>query len=169
MAKATTLAAVVLDTTLEEAHMEVPATRLLTVTDQIPDMEGRRNRRALESSQPESHRLASTRRSVRARSTSCQTVHALKRKKLWPCCPSTRKRGMPTRRRRTSKLWATTERRRKTEMARPRISRQRISESRSRYWRTQALTTLLYRAVLWMTQGCVASLSRSRYCRSPSC
>jgi hypothetical protein len=41
MAKATTLAAVLLDTTLEEAHMEVPETRRLTVTDRSPDMEGR--------------------------------------------------------------------------------------------------------------------------------
>jgi hypothetical protein len=82
---------------------------------------------------------------------------------------STRKRGMPTRRRQTLRLWATTERRLKTEMARPRISRQRISESRSRFWQTQALTTLLYRAVLWRTQGSVDSLSRSRCCRSPSC
>jgi hypothetical protein len=38
MAKATTLAAAVLDTTLEEAHMEVPATRPLTVTERSPDM-----------------------------------------------------------------------------------------------------------------------------------
>jgi hypothetical protein len=45
----------------------------------------------------------------------------------------------------------------------------RISESRSRYWHTQALTTPLYRAVLWRTQGSVASRSRSRCCRSPSC
>jgi hypothetical protein len=40
---------------------------------------------------------------------------------------------MPTRRRRTSKLWATTERRLRTEIAGPRISRRRITESRSRY------------------------------------
>jgi hypothetical protein len=40
------------------------------------------------------------------------------------CCLSTRRREMPSRRRRTSKLWATTERRLTTEMARPRISRQ---------------------------------------------
>jgi hypothetical protein len=38
-----------------------------------------------------------------------------------------------------------------------------------RYWQTQALISPLYRAVLWMTQGSVASLSRSRCCRSPSC
>jgi hypothetical protein len=44
-----------------------------------------------------------------------------------------------------------------------------ISESRSRYWQTQALTFPLYRAVLWRTQGGVASLSTSRCCRSPSC
>jgi hypothetical protein len=61
LAKATTLAAAVLDTTLEEAHMEVPATRLLTVTERSPDMEGCRTRRALESSLRESRRLASTR------------------------------------------------------------------------------------------------------------
>jgi hypothetical protein len=48
----------------------------------------------------------------------------------------------------TLRLWTTTERRRKTEVARPRISRQRISESRSWYWRTHALNTPLYRAVL---------------------
>jgi hypothetical protein len=47
-----------------------------------------------------------------------------------------KKREMPTRRRQNSKLWATTEQRRTTEKARPRISRQRISESRSRYWQT---------------------------------
>jgi hypothetical protein len=33
MAKATTLEAAVLDTTLEEAHMKVQSTRLLTVTE----------------------------------------------------------------------------------------------------------------------------------------
>jgi hypothetical protein len=148
MAKATTLAAVVLNTTLEEAHMEVPATRRLTVTERRPNMEGRRTPRELESSRPESRRPASTRRSVRARSTTCQTVLTLERTKLLSCCQSTRKRGMPTRRRRTSKLWATTEGRRKTEMARPRLSLQRILESRSRYWRTQALISPLYRAVL---------------------
>jgi hypothetical protein len=36
MAKATTMAAGVLDTTLEEAHMEAPATRRLTVTERSP-------------------------------------------------------------------------------------------------------------------------------------
>jgi hypothetical protein len=169
MAKATTLAAALLDTTLEEAHMEAPATRRLTVTEQSPDMEGRRNRRVLETSRPESHRLASTRRSVRAKSTTCLTVHTLGGTKLWSCCPSTRKRGMPTRRRRTFRLRAKTERRRTTEKARPRISRRRISKSRSRYCQTQARTTPLYRAVLWRTQRSVASLSRSRCCRSPSC
>jgi hypothetical protein len=87
----------------------------------------------------------------------------------WSCCPSTRKRGMLTRRRPTLRLWATTERRRKPEVARPRFSRRRNLESRSRYWQTQALTTPLYRAVLWRTQGSVDSLSRSRCCRSPSC
>jgi hypothetical protein len=92
MAKATTLAAVVLDTTLEEAFMEVPATRRLTVTERSPDIEGRRNRRALESSRPGSRLLASTRRSVRARSTSGLTVHTLERTKPWPCCPSTKKK-----------------------------------------------------------------------------
>jgi hypothetical protein len=40
-------------------------------------------------------------------------------------------------------------------MARQRISRRRISESRSRYWQTQAGITPLYRAVLWRTQGSV--------------
>jgi hypothetical protein len=34
---------------------------------------------------------------------------------------------------------------------------------------TQALTTPLYRAVLWRTQESLASLSKSRCCRSPSC
>jgi hypothetical protein len=38
MAKATTLAAGVLDTTLEEAHMEAPTTWRLTVTERSPDM-----------------------------------------------------------------------------------------------------------------------------------
>jgi hypothetical protein len=79
------------------AHMEVPATRRLTVTERSPDMEGRPNRRALESSRPESRRLASTLRSVRARSTTCLTVHTLESTKPWPYCPSTRIRGMPTR------------------------------------------------------------------------
>jgi hypothetical protein len=59
MAKATTLAAAVLDTTLEKAQMQVPATRLLTVTERSPDMKGRRNRRALESSRPDNRRLTS--------------------------------------------------------------------------------------------------------------
>jgi hypothetical protein len=36
-------------------------------------------------------------------------------------------------------------------------------------WQTQALTTPLYLTVLWRTQGSVASLSRSRCCRSLSC
>jgi hypothetical protein len=85
MAKATSLAAALLDTTLEKAHMEVPATRLLTVTERSPDINGRRNRRALESSRPESRRLASTRRSVRARSTTCLTVHTLESRKIY--CP----------------------------------------------------------------------------------
>jgi hypothetical protein len=80
-----------------------------------------------------SHRHASTRRSVRARSTTCLTVQTLGRTKLLSCCLSIRRREMPTRRRRNSKLWATTERRMTTEMARPRTSRRRISESRSRY------------------------------------
>jgi hypothetical protein len=68
------------------------------------DMEGRRTRRALESSRPESRRIASTRRSVRARSTNCLTVLKLGRTKLLSCCPSTRRREMSTRRKRTSKL-----------------------------------------------------------------
>jgi hypothetical protein len=61
MAEATKLAAVVLDPALEEAHMEVPAIKLLTVTKRSPDMEGRRIRRALESSRHGSRRLASAR------------------------------------------------------------------------------------------------------------
>jgi hypothetical protein len=91
------------------------------------------------------------------------------RTKLLSCYPSTRRREMPTRRMRTSKLWAKTERRMTTEMARPRISPRRISELRSRYWQTQTLTTPLFRAVTWRTQGSMASISRSRCCRSPSC
>jgi hypothetical protein len=47
-----------------------------------PDVEGRRTRRALESSRPESRRLPSTRRGVRARSTTCLTVLTLKNPKL---------------------------------------------------------------------------------------
>jgi hypothetical protein len=57
MAKATTLAAIVLDTMLEEAHMEVPATRRQTVTERSPDIKIRRIRLALESSRPESRTL----------------------------------------------------------------------------------------------------------------
>jgi hypothetical protein len=166
--KLETLAAAVLDTTLEEAHMEAPATRRLTVTERSPDMEGRRTRLELESSRPGSRRLASTRRRVLARSTICPNVLTSVRTRLLFCCQSMRKRKTPTRRR-TSKLWATTKRRQTTGMDRPRISRRRISESRSRYWQTQALNTPLYRTVLWRTQGSVASLSRSRYCRSLSC
>jgi hypothetical protein len=49
------------------------------------------------------------------------------------------------------------------------LTAENLVEVRSRYWQTHALTTLLYRAVLWRTQGSVASLSRSRCCRSPSC
>jgi hypothetical protein len=82
--KGKVLAAVVLDTKLEEAHMEAPATRRLTVTERSPDIEGRRNRRALESSRPESRRLASTRRSVRARSNSCLTVNTLEGRSYGP-------------------------------------------------------------------------------------
>jgi hypothetical protein len=77
MAKETTLAAKVPDTTLEKAHMELPAKRRLTVTERSLDMEGHRTRRALVSSRPGSRRLASTRRSVRARSTTCPTVLTL--------------------------------------------------------------------------------------------
>jgi hypothetical protein len=44
----------------------------------------------------------------------------------------------------------------------------KVMVSRFRYWQRQALTTPLYRAVLWRTQGSVAALSRSRSCRSPS-
>jgi hypothetical protein len=142
--------------------MEVPAIRRLTVTERRSDIKGRRTRRALEISRPESRRLASTQRNVRARRTICPNVLTLEMTKLLSCC-------LTTRRRQTSKLWATTERRRTTEMTRPRISRRSISESSSRYWQTQALTTRLYRAVLWRTQGSVASLSRSRCCQSPSC
>jgi hypothetical protein len=148
MAKAATLAAAVLDTILEESHIEVPATRRLTVTGRSPDMEGRRTRRALECSRLWSRRHASTRGSVRARSTICPTVLTQGRTKLLSCCLRTRRSEMQTRRRRISKLWATTERRMTTEMARPRVSRRRISESRSRYWQTQALTIPLYCAVL---------------------
>jgi hypothetical protein len=92
MAKAATLAAAVLDTTLEEAHMEVPATKYLTVTERSPDMKGRRTRRAMENSRPESRRLASTRGSVRSRSTTCPTVVTLERTKLLSCCQSTREK-----------------------------------------------------------------------------
>jgi hypothetical protein len=61
------------------------------------------------------------RRSVPARSAIFPTVLTPVRKKLLSFCLSTR-------RRRTSKLWATTERRLTTKVARPRISRRRISE-----------------------------------------
>jgi hypothetical protein len=57
LAKAATLAAAVPDTTLEEAHLEVPAIRRLTVTEQNPDMEGRRTRLALERGRPGSAAL----------------------------------------------------------------------------------------------------------------
>jgi hypothetical protein len=165
MAKATTLAAAVLVTTLKEAHMKVPATSLLTVTERSPDSYGRSS----ESTDP-------GKQSVREPPPCLNTKKCAGEKHYLSDCPhsgkddtmyllsSTRKRGMPTKRRRTLRLWEKTERRRTTEMARPRISRQRISESRSRYWRTQALNTLLYRAVLWRTQESVASLSRSRCC-----
>jgi hypothetical protein len=113
--------------------------------------------------------LASTRKSVRERRTTYSTVLTLESKNLLSCFQSRRRREMPTRKRRTPKLWATTERRLTTEMARPRISRWRISDSRSWNCQTQALTTLLYRAVLRRTQGSVASLSKSRCCRSSSC
>jgi hypothetical protein len=58
-----------------------------------------------------SRRLASTRRSVRARSATCPTILTLERTKLLSCSLSTSRRKMPIIRRRTSKLWATTERR----------------------------------------------------------
>jgi hypothetical protein len=57
MAKAATRAAAVLDTTLEEAHIEVPEIRRLTVTERSPDMGGRQTRLALESSRPGGRRL----------------------------------------------------------------------------------------------------------------
>jgi hypothetical protein len=75
--KAATLAAAALDTTLQEAHMEVAEIRRLTVTERSPAMEGRWTRLELESSRPESRHLASTRRSVRARSNICPTVLTL--------------------------------------------------------------------------------------------
>jgi hypothetical protein len=82
--KAATLAAAVLDTTLEEAHMEVPATRHLIETERSPDMEGRWTRLALVCSRPESRRLASTRRSVRARNTTYPSVLTLERRSYCP-------------------------------------------------------------------------------------
>jgi hypothetical protein len=50
-----------------------------------------------ESSRPVSRSLASTRRSVRARRTTCTTVPILGRTKLLSSCQSTRRREMPTR------------------------------------------------------------------------
>jgi hypothetical protein len=58
LAKAATLAAAVLGTTLEEAHTAVPATRLLTVIERSPGMKGRRIRLTLDNSRPGSYRLA---------------------------------------------------------------------------------------------------------------
>jgi hypothetical protein len=55
-------------------------------------MEGRRNRRTLECSRLGSRRLASTRRSVRERSTIRQTVLTMGRTKLLSCFQSTRRR-----------------------------------------------------------------------------
>jgi hypothetical protein len=83
--KSSDKAAAVLDTTLEDVHMEVPATRRLTATEHSPDTEGRRTRRALEGSRPESHRLALTQRSMRARGTTCPTVLTLGGTKLLSC------------------------------------------------------------------------------------
>jgi hypothetical protein len=88
--------------------------RRLSVNERNPDMKGRWNRRALEIILRESRRHATTQRSVRARSTSCLTVLTLGGTKPLSCYLSTRRREVPTRRRQTSKLWATTERRRKT-------------------------------------------------------
>jgi hypothetical protein len=79
LAKIETLAAIVLDTTLEEAHMEVASIRRLTVTERSPEMKGRRSRPALESSRPGSLLLASTRRRVLARGSICPTVLTLER------------------------------------------------------------------------------------------
>jgi hypothetical protein len=56
--------------------------RASDVTERSPDMDGRWTLRALESSRPESRRHASTRKSVRARSTTCPTVLTLERTKL---------------------------------------------------------------------------------------
>jgi hypothetical protein len=148
--------------------MKFSEIRHLTVTEQSPAMEGCRTRLALDSSQPGSRRLASTRRSVRATSTICPTVITLETTKLLSSCLSTRRKEMPTRKRQTSKLLVTEERRLTTETARRRISRQRSSESRSRYWQTQDETTQVYLAVLWTTQGSVSFLSRSRCCWSQS-
>jgi hypothetical protein len=61
LAISATLAAAALDTTLEEGHMDVPAIRRLTVSEQSPDIECRRTRLALERSRPGSRRFASTR------------------------------------------------------------------------------------------------------------
>jgi hypothetical protein len=80
-------------------HMEMSPICRLTVTERSPDMEGRRTRLALESSQLESRRLASKQNSVRARSTICPTVLTLESTKLLSCCLSTRRRYMPTKRR----------------------------------------------------------------------
>jgi hypothetical protein len=58
--KEATLTAAVLDANMEESHMEVTATKRLTVAEQSPNMEGRRPRLALESSRPGSRRLTFT-------------------------------------------------------------------------------------------------------------
>jgi hypothetical protein len=99
----------VLSTTLEEAHTAVPATRRLIGTERCPEMEDRQTRLALESSRLGSRRLASTRKSVRARSTICQTVLTLGWTKLLSYCPSTSRREIPTRRGQTSNRWARSE------------------------------------------------------------
>jgi hypothetical protein len=55
--KAATLAAAILDTNMEEAHMEVPEIWLLTVTERGPEVEGHQTRRTLEISRPGSRVL----------------------------------------------------------------------------------------------------------------
>jgi hypothetical protein len=106
LTKAVTLAAEVLDTTLMEGPLEVAAIGRLTEIEQSSDMKGSRNRVALESSLLGSLRLVLIQRSVRAKSIYLSDCpHTSKDEATFIL--KTRRRKMPTRKGRTSKLWAT--------------------------------------------------------------
>jgi hypothetical protein len=147
--------------------MEMPAIWRLTVTERSQDMEGRRTRLALESSRPGS-RLASTRRNARARSTTCLTVLTLKGRSY---CPVVRvHEGKDADKKNAN--FKTLGNNGETSDNRDDQTAYLTAENLGVKVTVLADTGSDYStigAVLWRTQRSVASISRSRNCRSPSC